>query len=84
MLEIINDYWVYFLIGQYPNDPLGGLVLTLLLASCGLVLALPLGIVLGLARVSPWRWVRWPVTGLVFVVRGLPLLSSGPTSSCPA
>ena len=59
MLEIINDYWVYFLIGQYPNGPLGGLVLTLLLASCGLVLALPLGIVLGLARVSPWRWLRW-------------------------
>jgi polar amino acid transport system permease protein len=74
MLEIINDYWVYFLIGQYPNGPLGGLVLTLLLASCGLVLALPLGIVLGLARVSPWRWLRWPVTGFVFVVRGLPLL----------
>jgi polar amino acid transport system permease protein len=74
MLEIIHDYWVYFLIGQYPNGPLGGLVLTLLLASCGLVLALPLGIVLGLARVSPWRWLRWPVTGFVFVVRGLPLL----------
>ena len=74
MLQIINDYWVYFLIGQYPNGPLGGLVLTLLLASCGLVLALPLGIVLGLARVSPWRWLRWPVTGFVFVVRGLPLL----------
>ncbi|POA14918.1 amino acid ABC transporter permease, partial [Pseudomonas sp. FW300-N1A1] len=70
MLEIIHDYWVYFLIGQYPNGPLGGLVLTLLLASCGLVLALPLGIVLGLARVSPWRCVRWPVTALVFVVRG--------------
>lgn len=49
-------------------------MLTLILASCGLVLALPLGIVLGLARVSPWRWLRWPVTGFVFVVRGLPLL----------
>ena len=34
----------------------------------------PLGIVLGLARVSPWRWLRWPVSSFVFVVRGLPLL----------
>ena len=74
MIELIQDYWLYFLIGQYPNGPLGGLVLTLLLASCGLVLALPLGIVLGLARVSPWRSLRWPVSGFVFVVRGLPLL----------
>ena len=30
MLQIINDYWVYFLIGQYPNGPLGGLVLSLI------------------------------------------------------
>ncbi|MGV8302020.1 ABC transporter permease subunit, partial [Pseudomonas aeruginosa] len=24
--------------------------------------------------VSPWRWLRWPITALVFVVRGVPLL----------
>ena len=23
---------------------------------------------------SPWRWLRWPVTAFVFVVRGTPLL----------
>jgi len=74
MLELIQSYWLYFLVGQYPNGPLGGLVLTVLLASCALVLALPLGIVFGLARLSPWRWLRWPVTGLVYVVRGVPLL----------
>lgn len=73
-LELIDTYWVYFLVGQYPNGPLGGLALTLLLASLGLVLAMPLGVLLGLARVSPWRWLRWPVTGLVFGVRGIPLL----------
>ncbi|MBN0126595.1 amino acid ABC transporter permease, partial [Pseudomonas aeruginosa] len=54
--------------------PLGGLALTLVLASLALLLALPLGILLGLARVSPWRWLRWPITALVFVVRGVPLL----------
>jgi len=74
MLEIVQTYWLYFLIGQYPNGPLGGLALTLILAACGLVLALPLGIAFGLARVSPWRWLRWPVTAFVFVVRGVPLL----------
>ncbi|KQP47539.1 amino acid ABC transporter permease [Pseudorhodoferax sp. Leaf274] len=74
MLELIDTYWLYFLIGQYPNGPLGGLALTLLLASLGLLLGLPLGIVLGMARVSPYAWLRLPVTALVFVVRGIPLL----------
>ena len=75
MIELVHDYWVYFLIGQYPNGPLGGLALTVLLASLGLVLALPFGLLLGLARVSPWRWLRWPVTLVAFAVRGTPLLT---------
>jgi polar amino acid transport system permease protein len=74
MLELIQTYWLYFLVGQYPKGPLGGLVLTLILASLGLLLSLPLGLVLGMARISPWRVVRWPVTALVYVVRGTPLL----------
>ena len=74
MIDLIHTYWLYFLIGQYPNGPLGGLALTVLLASLALLLALPLGIALGLARVSPYRAVRWPVTAVVFVVRGIPLL----------
>lgn len=74
MLELIDTYWLYFLVGQYPKGPLGGLVLTLLLAALALLLSLPLGIVLGLARLSPWRALRWPVTGLVFGLRGVPLL----------
>ncbi|KQU77969.1 MULTISPECIES: amino acid ABC transporter permease [unclassified Rhizobacter] len=74
MIELIQTYWLYFLIGQYPNGPLGGLALTLLLASLGLLLAFPLGLLLGLARISEHRALRWPVTALVFVVRGIPLL----------
>lgn len=73
-VELIDSYWVYFLVGQHPNGPLGGLALTLILASAALVLAMPLGVLFGLARLSPWRWLRWPVTALVFVVRGTPLL----------
>ncbi|MDE2414127.1 MAG: amino acid ABC transporter permease [Comamonadaceae bacterium] len=74
MLELIDKYWLYFLIGQYPSGPLGGLVLTLILAIMGLLLSLPLGLALGLMRVSPWRWLRLPVTGFVYLVRGIPLL----------
>lgn len=72
--EMLHAYWLYFLVGQYPDGPIGGLALTLLLATSGLALALPLGIAFGLARVGPWRALRWPVTALVFVVRGTPLL----------
>ncbi|QNA89164.1 amino acid ABC transporter permease [Massilia sp. Dwa41.01b] len=74
MIELIQDYWLYFLIGQYPNGPLGGLTLTVLLSGAALLLAMPLGLLLGVARVSPWRAVRWPVAALVQVVRALPLL----------
>ena len=74
MIELIQDYWVYFLIGQYPSGPLGGLALTLLLASLGLVLALPIGLLMALARISPWRALRWPAMGAIYIVRGTPLL----------
>ena len=74
MIDLIQTYWLYFLVGQYPSGPLGGLALTVLLAALGLALALPVGLLLGLARVSPIAAIRWPVTALVYVVRGIPLL----------
>lgn len=74
MSELVDTYWLYFLVGQYPHGPLGGLALTVILATLGLVLALPLGVLLGLARFSPNRWLRLPVTAWVWVVRGTPLL----------
>jgi polar amino acid transport system permease protein len=74
MTELVDTYWLYFLVGQYPHGPLGGLALTVILATLGLVFALPLGVLLGLARFSPQRWLRLPVTAWVWVVRGTPLL----------
>ncbi|WP_225411047.1 amino acid ABC transporter permease [Stigmatella hybrida] len=74
MWEILQTYWLYYLVGQYPEGPLGGLALTLVLAALALVLAFPAGIVLALCRLSPYRLVRWPVTAVVYVVRGTPLL----------
>jgi polar amino acid transport system permease protein len=74
MIELIQDYWLYFLVGQYPNGPLGGLSLTVLLSGAALLLAMPLGLMLGVARVSPYRVLAWPVAVLVQIVRAVPLL----------
>lgn len=74
MVELIDTYWLYFLVGQYPDGPLGGLALTVLLSAAALALAMPLGLLLGVARVSPYRALRWPVAALVQLVRGVPLL----------
>jgi len=74
VIDLIQTYWVYFLIGQYPQGPLGGVVLTVLLAALALLLAMPIGLALGLARVSPVAALRRPVTVLVYLVRGIPLL----------
>jgi polar amino acid transport system permease protein len=74
MLELIDTYWLYFLVGQYPDGPLGGLVLTILLSGAALVLAMPLGLMLGIARVSTRRAISLPVGALVQIVRAVPLL----------
>jgi polar amino acid transport system permease protein len=74
MLELIDTYWLYFLVGQYPDGPLGGLALTVLLSFGALLLAMPFGLLLGVARVSRRRAIRWPVSALVQVVRAVPLL----------
>ncbi|PWK31138.1 MULTISPECIES: amino acid ABC transporter permease [unclassified Pseudomonas] len=74
MLDIIHNYGLFYLIGQYPNGPLGGLLMTLILAAMALVLAFPVGVLLALCRISPYRLLRLPVTGLVYVLRGTPLL----------
>jgi len=74
MSDLIGSYGIYFLVGRFPHGPLGGLALTVLLGLGALLLALPLGVVLGLARVSRRRLIRWPVTSIVYVVRGTPLL----------
>jgi polar amino acid transport system permease protein len=72
--DLLGNFGLYFLIGQFPHGPLGGLALTVLLGLVALLLALPLGVLLALARISRRRFLRWPVTVLVYVVRGTPLL----------
>ncbi|MEZ2128638.1 MULTISPECIES: amino acid ABC transporter permease [unclassified Sinorhizobium] len=74
IINIIKDYWLLLLIGQYPNGPLGGLANTLILSALSIALAFPVSILFALARLSKWRLLRWPVTALVYFTRGVPLL----------
>jgi polar amino acid transport system permease protein len=74
LIALLQTYGLYFLIGQFPQGPLGGLALTLLLGLAALLLALPLGVLFALARISRYRLLRWPITAIVYIVRGTPLL----------
>lgn len=74
MMHLVSTYGLYFLVGQFPKGPLGGLALTLVLATLALLLSLPIGVALGLARLATTRWLRWPATALVLTVRSTPLL----------
>jgi polar amino acid transport system permease protein len=74
MLEILENNWLLFLVGQYPHGPIGGLAMTLFMASLSLALCFPFAIALALARLSPYRWLRLPATAIVHTVRGLPLI----------
>ncbi|HJV67275.1 MAG TPA: amino acid ABC transporter permease [Geomonas sp.] len=72
--HVIADNFTYFMIGRYPNGPLGGLGLTVYLAVVSCVLSLFGGLILGLLSISRNRWIRIPVTVFINTVRGLPLL----------
>lgn len=74
MFDIIHKYGMLLLVGPWPHGPLGGIVATLILAALGLTLSFPLALLLGLARISPWRWVRWPANAWVYGLRGIPLV----------
>ncbi|MFF7709625.1 ABC transporter permease subunit [Pseudomonas sp. NPDC007930] len=74
MLDILHNYGVMLLVGQYPNGPLGGLALTLLLAIASLLLSFPLAVLIGVARTSSLAPVRNLATGYTFLVRSIPLV----------
>lgn len=74
MLTILHDNGLLLLMGQYPNGPLGGVLCTLLISVLAVLLAFPVGVLLGLARLSPWRWLSWPAACWVYLLRGIPLM----------
>ncbi|MFC3705016.1 amino acid ABC transporter permease [Devosia honganensis] len=74
MIEIIQTYWLDLLIGSYPNGPLGGLAMTMIIAVVSIALAVPLGVLLALAELSSRRWLSLATGALITFVRGVPLL----------
>lgn len=74
MLDLIQNYWLYFLIGDYPRGPIGGLAMTMIIALLSLAITFPLAVLMALARISPLRWISWPAAGFVYLIRGMPLL----------
>ncbi|WP_337008490.1 amino acid ABC transporter permease [Pantoea sp. AS142] len=74
IFTIMHDNGMLFLMGQYPNGPLGGILCTLLISVLAVVFAFPIGVLLGLARLSPWRWLSWPAACWVYLLRGIPLM----------
>ncbi|MCI4185016.1 amino acid ABC transporter permease [Dickeya dianthicola] len=71
---ILHDNGLLLLMGQYPNGPLGGVLCTLLVSLLAVVFAFPVGVLLCLARLSAWRWLSWPATCWVYLLRGIPLM----------
>ena len=74
VLDILRTYGMQLLVGGFPQGPLGGLALTLLLAVAGLVCAFPLAVLIGVARTSPLRVFAWPAAAIVHTVRAVPVL----------
>jgi polar amino acid transport system permease protein len=74
MLDILIHNSHFLLLGQYPDGPIGGLALTLILSLTGLAFAFPLGVLLALCRVSPYRMLSVPSAVLIYIVRGVPLV----------
>jgi polar amino acid transport system permease protein len=74
MIEILRDYGTLLLVGQFPAGPIGGLALTLCLATAGLVLSFPLAVLMGILLSGPNRIGRTIANIFVFAVRGLPVL----------
>ncbi|NJB67791.1 polar amino acid transport system permease protein [Desulfobaculum xiamenense] len=72
--NIVWDNFDYFLIGAYPEGPLGGLAMSILLALGGIFGAFWLGLGAGLMRMSRNAWVRIPALIYIEIIRGIPLL----------
>jgi polar amino acid transport system permease protein len=72
--QVIADNFTYFMIGRFPDGPLGGLGLTIYLAVASCILSFFGGLFLGLLSISRFAWVRYPALAFINLVRGMPLL----------
>lgn len=71
---VIADNLTYFLMGRYPNGPVGGVLLTLWLAFASIILSSMGGLFLGLSSLSQRKMISVPSELVIQTLRGVPLL----------
>lgn len=74
MFDILSNYGMMFLVGSWPNGPIGGFAATLILAGLGVLLSFPLALLIGLARAGTLKLPRYAATIWVYTFRGIPLV----------
>ncbi|WP_435656350.1 amino acid ABC transporter permease [Brucella pituitosa] len=74
MLQILQDYGLMLLVGEYPHGKLGGLALTLIISFSSLIVTFPCSVLIALARTGKSKPLRMIATGFVSCVRAIPLL----------
>jgi glutamate transport system permease protein len=73
--QLESDKWTPFLEAQnWTTYLLPGLWATLQAAFVSVIIALPIGALLGIARMSDHAWVRWPVGIIVEFFRSIPVI----------
>ncbi len=83
MAWLVSLPLAFYLLAGYTGTPLasvgasvwGGLLLTILLGSVGIILSFPLGVLLALARRSSLPAIRIISTGYIELIRGVPLVT---------
>lgn len=66
---------VLWLMAPIRLDQIGGLYLTILLAAAGIALSFPIGVLLGLGRVSQLPVIRGVAATYIEAIRGIPLVT---------
>ena len=71
MIELLQEYWRPFLYSDGYH--VTGLAMTMWLLSASICIGFLVSIPLSIARVSPKRYIRWPVQFYTYLFRGTPL-----------
>lgn len=74
MLDILREYGLMLLIGEYPHGKLGGLALMLIISVVSLIVTFPCAVMIALARTGQSRIFKALAGGFVHSVRAIPLL----------
>lgn len=72
--SVILDNLDYLLIGAWPNGPIGGLALTIILSASSAILSAIIGLVLGIALSASKGWHRRLLVAFLGFFRAIPVL----------